>query len=575
MGKFKAIFLSSTVFILAILLYTRITNLSWGLPLPFHPDERNMAVAIQNLSCQLLGDNFDLRNCFNPQFFAYGQFPLYVSYFIVQVIHFFSNTFGQAVTSVEATWSLRLLSVINSVLLFIVSIKIGINLYKKDRDTQRFLLFIVLSLLVIYSPALIQFSHFGTTETILMFCYLAITLFSLSFINNRFNAISLLFIGLIIGIAVATKVSSVIFLALPAFSIFYGSINRDIFKFMRSLILNLSLLVIFSGLFSVLLSPQNVISSESFLSSMGYESDVALGKYIPFYSRQFIESMPVVFQVTRVFPYALGLPVFLLAILGFIFLPRTKEINILRLAFLIYFLPSSFIFAKWTRFMAPVFPILVLFAAIFIYEVYKKVRSNNVLSAMLIIMLVTASTVPGLAYLSVYNNKDVRLVASEWMNKNLPQNSLILSETANVVDIPIPDNQADKKNFKVISFNFYDLDENEELQGELSEYLESADYVLIPSRRVFANYTCLKDNLKIGYFKTLCEKLNKEYPIINGYYKNLFKGSGSFEKIKEFTSYPTFSLFGKELFSFNDELAEEGWTVFDHPVIRLYKRSAN
>lgn len=52
--------------------YTRLVGISWGLPYPMHPDERNMAVAVESLK---------LSEHLNPHFFAYGQLPLYLAYF--------------------------------------------------------------------------------------------------------------------------------------------------------------------------------------------------------------------------------------------------------------------------------------------------------------------------------------------------------------------------------------------------------------------------------------------------------------------------------------------------------------
>ena len=67
----------------------------------------------------------------------------------------------------------------------------------------------------------------------------------------------------------------------------------------------------------------------------------------------------------------------------------------------------------------------------------------------------------------------------------------------------------------------------------------------------------------------------EKYPLLNEYYQRLFSRSGfakGFEKVAEFSSYPKISLFGKTLLEFPDENAEETWTVFDHPVIRIYKK---
>ncbi|MEK7177670.1 MAG: hypothetical protein AAB705_02485, partial [Patescibacteria group bacterium] len=64
--------------IIGLLVYSRFINLGWGLPYPMHPDERNMANAIQQLSCKV--PISQLVECFNPHFFAYGQLPLYLGY---------------------------------------------------------------------------------------------------------------------------------------------------------------------------------------------------------------------------------------------------------------------------------------------------------------------------------------------------------------------------------------------------------------------------------------------------------------------------------------------------------------
>lgn len=171
--------------------------------------------------------------------------------------------------------------------------------------------------------------------------------------------------------------------------------------------------------------------------------------------------------------------------------------------------------------------------------------------------LLFASVVPGIAFLSIYTNPDVRLAASEWIYKNIPKNSYILSETANVVDLPLNNITIKQYNkYRIIPFNFYDLDQDAKSQQELSEHLTNADYIIVPSRRVFANHGCEKvQNSKI------CQ-----------YYRKLFNGELGFKKEAEFSSYPKIVLSGKTLIEFPDEEAEETWTVFDHPVVRIYKR---
>ena len=130
----------------------------------------------------------------------------------------------------------------------------------------------------------------------------------------------------------------------------------------------------------------------------------------------------------------------------------------------------------------------------------------------------------------------------------MPTESVILSEGGNVVDIPVENINS----FKVTNFDFYSLEDglknNERLDGLISQ----ADYILIPSRRVFANLS----------------KGEEDYPQTNSYYQRLFSGELGFIKYKEFRTFSPL----EELFLGSDLTSEETWTVFDRPTIRLYKR---
>ena len=154
--------------------------------------------------------------------------------------------------------------------------------------------------------------------------------------------------------------------------------------------------------------------------------------------------------------------------------------------------------------------------------------------------------------MSVYSHEDTRVTASKWIYNNIPDKSYVLSETANVVDIPLPMANF-SRNYTYVSFNFYELDSSPSLQQELKVHLQRANYIFIPSRRIFKNL------------------LEENYALLNDYYEKIFNNQ-EFEKIAEFTSYPKISVFGKTLLEFPDEKAEETFTVFDHPVIRIYKK---
>jgi len=520
------------VIIIALLVYSRFINLSWGLPYPMHPDERNMAVAVQSLSCNIS----DLRQCGNPHFFAYGQFPLYISYIGVFLMKFFDGDLGTPISFQEAVFSLRTISALVSVLTVFVMIGITNTLLKKDKKKKSLIFHIPFLMLVFtFSPVFIQFSHFGTTESLLILFYSLIVYYSLLYIRNKIHDSRFLVFGSILcGLSLATKVSTAIYLIIP-FTAFF-------LRHKKKAIVFTGLLLFFSAVLFILFSPHTIISFNEFFASMRYESGVALGQPEVFYTRQFAGTVPILFQMIHVFPYALGWPVFLLGVLGILGLSwKEKELYFLRFSFFVVFLPNAFMYAKWTRFIAPAFPLMMIFAVLFLLRLRIPRFLLYVVSLILLI--------PGIAFLSVYKNPDVRFQATDWINKNIPYGARILSETANVVDIPLGN-----ANYRPVSFNFYDLDEDEKLRKTLPVLIVGADYIIVPSRRIFKNHP------------------GKTYPLLNKYYKRLFSGELGFREVVKFTSYPRITILGKKIVEFPDEDAEETWTVFDHPVIRIYSK---
>ena len=98
-----------------------------------------------------------------------------------------------------------------------------------------------------------------------------------------------------------------------------------------------------------------------------------------------------------------------------------------------------------------------------------------------------------------------------------------------MVDIPIFG-----ENFQVINYDFYNS-----YPENLSNHLLTSNYIIVPSRRVFKNY-----DLK--------------------YHQHLFDGSLGYKEINKISPQYDFLL--------NSEKAEETWSVFDHPTIRVYEK---
>lgn len=577
-----------------LLLYSRFVNLRWGLPYPFHPDERNIANAVQNLTCHFtpgvkgsVGTGLEFwKQCLDPKFFAYGQLTIYAGYTLVLVSRVVTHLTGPILFD-EAVVALRIISALSSILTVWVALKIVKML------SDSFLVYVTAFILLIFSPAAIQFAHFGTTESFLTLCYTLLLYICIRFVRGEISMGTFAgAAGFVVGSACGAKISSLIFAALPLSMVVFFRRKKDVKPDFRMHIKEigeraLSLFMFGATVIAVtyLTSFYSFINLKDAVSSLDYESAVALGKMDVFYTRMFADTMPVVFHVSSVFPFALGWFMTALFVVGFIMLPWRKEYIVLRLGFLVYFIPSALTYTKWTRFMAPLFPLMILFGVFSLFQIYeagiKIVQENKkwrlgvrnaslFFDSLFFSVCILILMIPGLAYLTIYQTPDVRYLASEWIFKNVKPDAYILQETANAVDIPIMSPGTKKipeTTYQYFSFNFYDLDgDSANYAPQLQTHIENADFVFVPSRRIFANHTCLRKSAEI------CQQLRKKYPLLNNYYDGLFSGELGFQEVAEFTSFPRIELFGKTLIEFPDEVAEETWTVFDHPVIRIYKR---
>jgi len=533
--------------ILSIGILLRFFNLTWGEGYYFHPDENNIARSILNLSWSKL----------DPQFYTYGQFSPYLAYFSAQFYNLFSFIHHQRnLNFSEAIFFLRFWSALSSSITIYLIYLIGKKFFHLRSPFS-----LIPPFLTTFIPGLIQAAHFGTTESLLTFFFVAIIYFSLNFLKTNHNR-SLIVVGALSGLAIGTKISGAIFLIAPLSAIIIHSIVSK--KKNKLIIYQISIIVVAAAIFTVLSSPYLVINYPESSSILKYEIDIAQGKIPIFYTRQFGHTVPYVFQIKKIFPYALGWPLFILGVIGFLltivsliknFFKKDKMKNkldigywILDIGFLSYFLYNGQLFVKWTRFMIPILPFFALFAAYGLKKIHhrliKKVSSPTTLY-ILYSMLLLLSILPGVFFFtSVYTQSDIRLTASKWIYQNIPENSIILSEAGNVINFPVSNIQAQEKYLKVINFDFYNLEKDPRLQKQLINTLGQADYIIIPSRRIFANHIRLKN----------------QFPVSTRYYQLLFSGQLGFKKIKQFSR-------------LNDENAEESWSVFDHPVIRIYQKT--
>ncbi len=87
----------------------------------------------------------------------------------------------------------------------------------------------------------------------------------------------------------------------------------------------------------------------------------------------------------------------------------------------------------------------------------------------------------------------------------------------------------------------------------LQHILDRADYLTISSNRFYDSLT----------------RNPQRYPMTIDYYEALFSGELGFELVASFTSRPALGPI-----TFNDDRAEEAWTVYDHPRVMVFRKTA-
>ncbi len=525
----------------------RIYNLNWGAPFYFNPDERNIASSVTEIV---------FPRQLNPHFFAYGSFPIYCIFVLGQILQLFSSP---TVSFANAILASRIFSAVLSILLIPLLYLIG-----KKIENKR--IGLITAFLSATSVGFIQFAHFGTFEMWLTFFSVLLFYFSLQFLQNS-DSVSLFLLSITFGILIATKVTSFVFFPILVLAIFlafflYHKLHKK--KLLTSLFQTsrgIFLFTITSTFVFFITNPFTILDHASFLNSMKYESSVALGTMKVFYTGEFYNTLPIIFQFTRVYPFLMNPVIVVLFFLSFLVLIpslfKSKNIPYLfvYLFYLVVFLPQAFLFVKWVRYMVPTLPFMYLIIALGAEHSlqYGRKQLKHYINYFPIGALIL-SYVCGLFaiayFITAFVEKDTRIQASIWAKKFIPSDAPILSE---VYDLGITAFNANFPNITL--FNFYELDNNSLDYNNITlrETLAGNNYIILPSQRILK--TRILDP--------------SEFPNGNAFYTALLNGKEKYKKIYETPC----SIWCKIIYLTNPVYSfEETANVFDRPTVYIFAK---
>ena len=313
-----------------------------------------------------------------------------------------------------------------------------------------------------------------------------------------------------------------------------------------------------------------------FADNMTYISQLVAGQqdYPP--GHQWTNRPAYIFPFEHMVLWGLGLPLGLAAWAGFALalyrLIRYREWQHLLIVIWVgvTFGYTGQQWVKTMRYFLQIYPFLALLAGYFSIALWDRVSKQSAVGSRWSLaktgVLLCGTIVIGYtlfwatAFTTIYTRPVSRVAASRWIFENVPQGSILANEHW---DDPLPLRIDGKDPYGGMyrslpslrgdgQMHWYDEDTPEK-RAQAITWIDEADYIILSSNRLYGSIP----------------RLPMRYPLTTKYYEWLFDGTLGFDKVAEITSRPR--LFGIEI---NDDNAEEAFTVYDHPKVLIFKKSA-
>ncbi len=492
----------------------RLQGLDWDGWQQFHPDERNIVYAALSLTAS---------NWHVPDFLAYNGLSLYTP---LAIAHLISASPDVA----DVTWAARLLSALLS------SLSVGFGCLIAIRIGDRLAGQIAILLLATSAP-LIQWAHFGTTESSMILFVLILWWLSLRVMSGEETLLrAAIYSGIAIGVACGFKTTALAFALIPGMTLIVL-----VRQFGWKLVFPCMTGILIAGAIFLATTPALLFKTEQYLSVMAFERGVVSGQTDVFWTWQFSDAVDVLYEFRSLWQVLDG-GMLLLAVVGVFLLSKQKfRQTIPMLAFvIIYLLIVSQWHAKFIRYLAPVLPVLLIYAAVAVARLITGWSSSaRVLSAFSLLLTVATGLMMALSFQA----EDPRINAHRYLKAHMNEGDAILREP---VDVGAP--LFGSPNVAVLPL--IEASSPEKV-SDISSLVANADWLVMNSRRHWS----------------VLPKLTERFRYMCGYYSALEHGEFGLQEVARFSrnqilrglTYPGLG-------------AEETRIVFDRPEVIVFKR---
>lgn len=587
--------LQATGFIAVIVLALtlRLYGISWDQWHLLHPDERfQLMVAVDRIrSPSTFSELLDpARSSWNPrsagadgrpQAFAYGALPLYTLEAISWLVDRVRSLLGLlSLGSLDPYRTLAFRGRLSSALVDLIGILFAMAIARRAFGTGAAL---TTGALLAMSVIAIQQAHFfvvdpwaSTFSTITLWAAL-----HLARTGTRGWGIAT---GVAYAAALACK-ASMWPLAVPIAVALVWSAARHVPKPWRMNTLFRAVLfrapwgtvAVAAIIAFAVFEPYTVLDPRSTLQDILREWQIARGELDVPYTRQYVDTVPIVYHIVQLWRWGLGPAFATFAI--FIVLKEViniykairawsavqgavatsdsdaRLVRVLTLAWIAaYILTAWTAETKYLRYSLPlVGPLAILVSGNLIEQVrWAQQRIRRTFAAVLIGILLAGTGIWAFAFSTIYAQPHTRVRASEWIYAHVPSGATLgVEHWDDRLPLVFPDRHPDQQ-YRFVTLNWYDDRAPEDALQYLAESLAQVDYLVLSSDRLAGSIP----------------RLPWRYPVISEYYRLLASGELGFELVYE----------GKQEsrlgpLSLDDYAADESFTVYDHPHVRIYRKT--
>lgn len=544
--------------ILSVGLGLRLYGLNWDDGHYLHPDERFIAQVSDDRvhwpGWSDLGQLLDPDSSpINPRrdgtdgnalSFAYGTLPIYVQGVVSWLL---DSLWADRLGEYERLYLVgRVLTAFADAVTIVITFLLGRRLFGSTAG-------LIAATLYAFLVLPIQLSHFFTVDPWLTMFVTAAILAAVRFHDNPTLGRSIA-LGAVIGCAFATK-ASVPSLLVPVLAV-YGYMFLSSGRPARIISLALAGGIISLAVFTVF-EPYALVRHEAFFHDIRTQARIVRGQFDVPFTRQFVGLTPGAYELRNMFYFTTG-PAFVLASIAGSVYTLKRAIRdrradlVVPLLWIAAYIPILMITeARFLRYTQPLLPTLaVLAGGMFACAFAALAGHRRIMIQGALTGVIGTTALWAFGFASIYSAEHPRIHASEWIYENIPAGSRVTAESWDDA-LPLPREPRRPGEYEILSLDIYGDAPPEEKVRQLYDVLRQADYVIMSSDRVYQSI----DNLPW------------RYAVQNEYYRRLLDGQLGYRLVYDARLQP--EIFGLRI---DDANADESFTVYDHPRVRIFER---